>query len=364
MSENFPGGTFAYQKITPSEDAAVRRAAINDGVLAGCALSYSGVTLTMSSGSLFACGRVVRHPLEQHWPVVGATSGFARLVLTVDLSRTATQDEFDQVIDTIEYADTVDGFNPLVQEDINAGGTRYQMAAAVVSLGAGGITGIVQAAAILNGLQSYAPAGFGLGQESPLVITSLAALDSLTKCGFYRLDIQSGTASISAVNVSRATVFVEGYNGVNVMQTLSVLGSTTRLYRYRSGGIWSEWCFENPPMVAPWEYRTTEYWGGSPVYTKRFSHPANAFTTEDLSLPHYIENMDVCLSADVIWKRTDRSPDGWRFLPAADYGDSTLNAQVRYVSEENIYFQLGWNIWDALHRSTEPVYITLRYTKK
>lgn len=364
MSENFPGGTFAYQKITPSEDAAVRRAALNDGVLAGCALSYSGVTLTMGPGSLFACGRVVRHPLEQHWPVVGAASGFARLVLTVDLSRTATQDEFDQIADTIEYADTVDGFDPLVQEDINAGGTRYQMAAAVVSLGAGGITGIVQAAAILNGLQSYAPAGFGLGQESPPVITSLAALDSLTKCGFYRLDIQSGSASISLVNVSRATVFVEGYNGASVMQTLSVLGSTTRLYRSRTGGIWDEWCFENPPMVAPWEYRTTEYWGGSPVYTKRFSYAADTFTEENLSLPHGIKDMDVCISIDVIWKRTDKTPDGWRHLPASFYGDSTYNGQVDYVSEEYINFRLGWNLMTLIQQSTEPVHVTLKYTKK
>ena len=39
MSMNFPGGTFAHQKITPSEDAAFRRAVLDDGILNGCGFS-------------------------------------------------------------------------------------------------------------------------------------------------------------------------------------------------------------------------------------------------------------------------------------------------------------------------------------
>lgn len=143
MSTNFTGITFAQQKVAPSDDALVRRAILQDGILTGCELSYSGSTLTMASGQLMICGRQVRHPAAQNWPVVDATSGYARLLLTIDLTRTATKDAFDQVVDTIEYATSIDGFPSLEQTDINWAGTRYQVAACVVSLSTGGISDIV-----------------------------------------------------------------------------------------------------------------------------------------------------------------------------------------------------------------------------
>lgn len=143
MSGKFTGVTFAKQKVTPSDDAIVRRAILPDGILAGCELSYSGSTLTMAAGHLMICGRQIRMPSVQNWAVVDATSGFARLVLTIDLTRTATKDSFDQVVDSIEYASAEDGFVSLDQTDINLSGNRYQVSVCVVSLGAGGITGIV-----------------------------------------------------------------------------------------------------------------------------------------------------------------------------------------------------------------------------
>ena len=140
---NFTGVTFAEQKVTPSDDAIVRRAMLADGILSGCGLSYSGSTLTMAAGHLMACGRQIRHPSSQNWAVVDATSGYARLLLTIDLSRTATKEVFEQVVDTIEYATSPDGFPELEQADINVAGTRYQIEVCVVSLGTGGISGIV-----------------------------------------------------------------------------------------------------------------------------------------------------------------------------------------------------------------------------
>lgn len=140
---NFAGVTFANQHLAPADDAAVRRAILTDGILTGCDFSFSGASLTMAPGYLILCGRQINHTESQSWDMSGETSGFARLLLTIDLSRTATEAEFDQVVDSIEYADTVEAFPPLVQEDINASGTRYQVAASVVSLTAGGISGIV-----------------------------------------------------------------------------------------------------------------------------------------------------------------------------------------------------------------------------
>ena len=140
---NFTGVTFAQQKVLPSDDAIIRRAILPDSILYGCDLSYSGSTLTMASGQLLICGRQIRHPSSQNWAVVDATSGYARLLLTVDLTRSSTKESFDQVIDTVEYASALDGFAELEQANINVSGSRYQVVVCVVSLGAGGITGIV-----------------------------------------------------------------------------------------------------------------------------------------------------------------------------------------------------------------------------
>lgn len=351
MSMNFPGGTFANQKITPSEDAAFRQAVLGDGILNGCAFSYSGTTLTMGPGLLFLCGRIARHPLAQHWPVVDATSGFARLVLTVDLSRTATANEFDQVVDSIEYADTVDGFAPLIHEEINAGETRYQTAVCVVSLGAAGITGIVQKLGILG------------EKTEVLEITSLVALDDLLDTGSYRLNIKTGDANVGGVNFSRATVSVEGYDASTARQTLSRIGSTTRAIRSYEGGAWKPWCIENPPMELGVEYRTTELWEGKPVYTKRIAYAADGFKSENISFPHDIVGLDVCIAADAIWKRTNDTPGGWRFLPSSYYGGAEYNGQIDYVDDSVINFRLGYTLRTRIELSEGPVYVTLKYTK-
>ena len=144
MSEFYAGVTFPQQKVTPSDDAALRRTVLSDSILSGCALSYAGSTLTMDPGLIIACGREVRHTSVQNWAVTGAASGYARLVLAIDTTRASTKEVFDQIVDRIDYAATLDGFLELQQDDINEAGTVYEVQICVVSLGAGGITGIVE----------------------------------------------------------------------------------------------------------------------------------------------------------------------------------------------------------------------------
>lgn len=171
MSSKFAGVTFDEQAATPSDDAIIRRAILDDGILTGCEFSYTGSTLTMTAGQLMICGRQVKHPSTQNWAVADATTGFARLLLTIDLTRTSSKDTFEQVVDTIEYASAVDGFADLVQDDINASGTKYQIVAAVVSLASGGISGIVS---------QLAPTSAAIGDKS--VIIAKAPTGSTVTC--------------------------------------------------------------------------------------------------------------------------------------------------------------------------------------
>lgn len=143
MGTNFTGITFDDCNVSPSDDGIINRTILPDGILSGCEISYSGSTLTMAAGTLIACGRQFRHPAAQNWAVVDATTGYARLLITLDLTRSATDQTFDQVVDAVEYANDISGFPALVQQDLNAAGTKYQIVACVVSLGPGGISGIV-----------------------------------------------------------------------------------------------------------------------------------------------------------------------------------------------------------------------------
>ena len=143
MSEYFKGVTFANQNVSPVDDAVLRRRLLSDGILTGCDLTYAGYTLTMAAGYLIACGRQIRRPAAENWAISDATSGYARVLMTIDMTRTSTEEVFDQVNTAIEYATSEDGFPELIQDDINTTGSQYQVSLAVVSLGTGGITGIV-----------------------------------------------------------------------------------------------------------------------------------------------------------------------------------------------------------------------------
>lgn len=141
MSDYFKGVTFPWQEVTPSDDAIVRRAVLHDRRLSGCGLNYSGSTLSMAAGVLIVCGRLFRHTAKQTWSVTGAKSGYARLLLTIDVTKASTEDVFEQISIDLEYSSAVDGFSVLRQDDINGSGTIYQTPICVVSLNSSGIKG-------------------------------------------------------------------------------------------------------------------------------------------------------------------------------------------------------------------------------
>ena len=140
----FGGITFPEQKVSPSADAMLMKAILGDGILHGCDLDYAGFTLTVAAGQLVISGRSISHPASESLAISGATSGFARVVISIDLSKTSTVDVFEQVDAYVEYATTTDGFPVLEQSEINVSGIKYQVELCVVSLSTGGITGVVR----------------------------------------------------------------------------------------------------------------------------------------------------------------------------------------------------------------------------
>ena len=173
MSKSFRGVTFENQSVTPSDDAVVMRHTLTDGILTGCDMTYSDDILTMDAGYLIVCGRLIHRPVVEDWVINDRTSGYARVVMAIDLSRAATVEVFDQVNVSIDYADSTSDFPALTKEDINAAGSMYQTVLAVVSLGVGGITGIqsqigtsrVEGASYTDGV-SYLPVVDGAGAHN------------------------------------------------------------------------------------------------------------------------------------------------------------------------------------------------------
>ena len=140
------GITFANQKITPSDDGRLYGAMLADGILTGCGITFAAATLSVAAGSLLIGTRELRTSGET-LSVTSATSGYARVIIDIDLTRAATKTSFEQAQFQIQYAASLDAFASLEQQDINTAGTHYQAAFCVLSLGTAGITGVVSSLA-------------------------------------------------------------------------------------------------------------------------------------------------------------------------------------------------------------------------
>lgn len=141
-------GVFFGNRVLPAKGLGMfSRAVLTDGILTGFGLSSAGAQLTVEAGYMIACGRVFQLPQAKTLTIGDASSGYARVIVEIDLTAVSTPTTFDQVRFAVDYASTVTGFAALTQADVNAAGTIYQTALCIVSLGTAGITGVVSAMA-------------------------------------------------------------------------------------------------------------------------------------------------------------------------------------------------------------------------
>ena len=125
--------TFEGKHIAPSDDGAVWAASVTDGISSGCALTRSGSSLSMAVGKIIAAGRTARVDEDKTFAL--SSSGYARLVLTIDMSKSIAQ----RVALDIENSATLTGFPAIVQNDINNGGTKYQFVVCIIDIAGSGI---------------------------------------------------------------------------------------------------------------------------------------------------------------------------------------------------------------------------------
>ena len=116
------------------------------------------------------------------------------------------------------------------------------------------------------GILGCAQGGFGLGVLGTKATTLTNANDG-TAIGWYRITSNT-TNGVGAVALLR----VDSTSENNLVQTAYAGGYSNEYYliqrRYLHNGVWSAWEWENPPLVAGTEYRTTERFQGKPVFAK------------------------------------------------------------------------------------------------
>ena len=143
----FRGCTFEEQQVNSKDDGGLYREIFRkDGVLWGCEMTVTNDTLTIQPGRLIISGRVIRVDGATQIPFTGPIqNGYGQAVLTIDLSKTATKEAFDQIEASVVYS-TTSLFPELTQGEINTsnGDMVYQQELAVVSIAGGNITGITR----------------------------------------------------------------------------------------------------------------------------------------------------------------------------------------------------------------------------
>lgn len=136
------GITFDNQLVSARNDGALYSGILEDGIINGCVLNYTGNTLTIGAGYVIIAGRLLR--LTSNETVTTQASGaVARITLELDMTGEATEDNFTQARIFAQYAANVSSLPDLVQDDINASGIIYQMEICILELNQGNIESIL-----------------------------------------------------------------------------------------------------------------------------------------------------------------------------------------------------------------------------
>lgn len=139
------GIVFPEQYVPAAGHGAIFNRMLSDGILAGCAMSYSGNIFNISKGYFIVGGRELEVEGTESIEIT-QNAGYARIKAVIDNSKVATEEEFEQHETVIEYAATVTDFSALQKEDLNMSETAiYEAEIAILSLGTEGITGVVRA---------------------------------------------------------------------------------------------------------------------------------------------------------------------------------------------------------------------------
>lgn len=129
-------------------------------------------------------------------------------------------------------------------------------------------------------------ASTGMGESEYFTADTI---DNVLTNGWYR----TTDLTINGTKYNYVYMRVDAYNTTACTQTLYILSENgLMLRRCRYASTWGEWEWDNPPMIVNVEYRTTERWGGKPVY--RLRHQVNL---GKVGTPGLVENYGITFNS-------------------------------------------------------------------
>ena len=237
----FKGCTFDNQNVTSKNDGGLYGAIFTgDGILWGCSMSVTTDTLTIQPGEMVIGGRLIWIDGATQIPFPAPiTNGFGQVILTIDLSKTATPSDFDQVEASVVYSTTTT-FPDLTQGEINSenGDMVYQQELAVVSIAGSNITEITRQigsakinAALFNGKDA--------SYYLPVISENEATLKNLNLTG----GIITGAGNVLIVlrsdnGVGIANTAGTGYAPLRCgnLNAGNIISMATETYRFMNNG--------------------------------------------------------------------------------------------------------------------------------
>lgn len=132
---------FVHSTVTPVDDAILYQHFDNRaGILAGCTVAINGTSIHVGAGRGVICGRVFQIVAEDVPATLGANL-LGRLLIRVDTANAGSPITF--------VAQAANPLPALTQDDINRGGTVYEMPLATYNVSATAISDITRVAPIL-----------------------------------------------------------------------------------------------------------------------------------------------------------------------------------------------------------------------
>lgn len=136
------GVTFTNQEVAATDHGTLFDSIFGDGILKGCAISYSGSAITIGAGYLIVSGRLIQNTANATL-TASASGAYCRVLVTIDTSLPSTTSDFQQVSFSLDYAATPTGFAALTQNDINAGtGNVYQAALIIFAMSGSSVSSV------------------------------------------------------------------------------------------------------------------------------------------------------------------------------------------------------------------------------
>ena len=152
MKDLLRGVTFDQQSMTSSDFAHFQKVFLNniDGVTRGCEVTKQGMSVFIAPGYFFVSGRLVQVTSSEEISLSQFSSEtiYATIVFTVDMTKPNTSEKFNQ--GSFDVLTSTTGYPELTQEDLEDGGTVYQMEFARVRIFGGIITNLTTTYKKLN----------------------------------------------------------------------------------------------------------------------------------------------------------------------------------------------------------------------